>query len=176
MKIKLSRITMALLIAALSPMLLAANLQALDVASLPGDKVELKLTFDQPVAAPQGYTIGQPARIALDLPGVKNKLSVKRHELGDGNARSVSIVEANDRTRLIINLTTLAPYNTRVEGKHVYVVVGEAASVHASAPRVSAPMARPALAPSRGISNIDFQRGDKGEGNVIIELNDPSST
>ena len=88
MKIKLSRITMALLIAALSPMLLAANLQALDVASLPGDKVELKLTFDQPVAAPQGYTIGQPARIALDLPGVKNKLSVKRHELGDGNARS----------------------------------------------------------------------------------------
>lgn len=54
----------------MSPALLAASLNGLDVAALPGDRVELKLTFDEPIPAPRGYTIEQPARIALDLPGV----------------------------------------------------------------------------------------------------------
>ncbi len=86
MKIKLSRLGVSILAAVLSPALLAANLQSLDVASLPGDKVELKLSFDEPVTAPRGYAIEQPARIALDLPGVKNKLGTKNRELGSGNA------------------------------------------------------------------------------------------
>src|SRR5690554_8224776 len=122
MKIKLSRISVSIMAAVLSPALLAANLQSLDVASLPGDKVELKLVFDEVVTAPRGYTIEQPARIALDLPGVKNQLGVKRRELGAGNARSVNIVEAQDRTRLIINMTRLAPYSTRAEGHNLYIV------------------------------------------------------
>ena len=118
MNSSLSRLSISLLVALLSPAALAANLQALDVAALPGDRVELKLSFDEPVAAPRGYTIEQPARIALDLPGVANKLGVKNRELGMGNARSVTVVEAKDRTRLIINLTNLSPYNTRTEGNN----------------------------------------------------------
>ena len=65
----LSRLGLSLLAAIMSPALLAANLNSLDVASLPGDRVELKLAFDEPVAVPRGYTLDQPARIALDLPG-----------------------------------------------------------------------------------------------------------
>ena len=93
MKMKLSRIGMAFLAVILSPALFAVNLQALDVAALPGGQVELKLAFDQAVNAPNGYTIEQPARIALDLPGVKNKLGIKNRELGNGNVRSLNIVE-----------------------------------------------------------------------------------
>ena len=116
---------LAALITLLSPLALAADLQSMDVASLPGDRVELKLSFDEPVTgSPKGYTIDQPARIALDLPGVKNKLGERGRELGLGNARSVTVVEAGDRTRLIINLTSLAPYTTRAEGNDLYVVVG----------------------------------------------------
>ena len=81
MKTKLSRIGMTLLAAALSPALLAANLESLNVATLPGDKIELKLGFDEAITAPRGYTIEQPARIALDLPGVKNKLGAKTMSL-----------------------------------------------------------------------------------------------
>ena len=73
---------------------LAANLQGLDVAALPGDRVELKLAFDEPVTVPRGYTIDQPARIALDLPGVTNKLGSRNRDLGVGNARSLTVVEA----------------------------------------------------------------------------------
>ena len=161
-----------------SPFLLAADLQALDVAALPGDKVELKLTFDEPVLAPRGYTIEQPARIALDLPGVANKLGVKNKELGVGNARSVTVVEAKDRTRLIINLTNLSPYSTRTEGNTLFVVVGDGSMAATASPvQAVAPVAAPSkiYAPQeRVISNIDFQRGEQGEGNVVITLSDAS--
>ena len=195
MNSSLSRLSISLLVAMLSPAVLAANLQALDVAALPGDRVELKLSFDEPVAAPRGYTIEQPARIALDLPGVSNKLGVKNRELGMGNARSVTVVEAKDRTRLIINLTNLSPYNTRTEGNNLFVQVGTGVATSAtttaaapvSAPAAAAPRPAQAAAPvaapaapkvfgavNKSISNIDFQRGEQGEGNVVINLSDAS--
>nr|WP_288256394.1 type IV pilus secretin PilQ [uncultured Pseudomonas sp.] len=180
MNSSLSRLSVALLAALLSPAVLAANLQDLNVASLPGDRVELKLSFDEPVTAPRGYTIEQPARIALDLPGVSNKLGSKNRELGVGNARSVTIVEAKDRTRLIVNLTSLAPYSTRVEGNDLYVLVGDSSAV-ASRPSASAPASVTAVPPKKtygpqpkAISNIDFQRGEQGEGNIVITLSDAS--
>ncbi|MDX5371597.1 MAG: type IV pilus secretin PilQ [Pseudomonadaceae bacterium] len=175
-----SRLGLSLMLAGFAPALLAANLQKLDVAALPGDKVELKLSFDEPVAAPRGYTIEQPARIALDLPGVSSKLGEKNRELGVGNARSVTVVEAQNRTRLIINLSTLVPYSTRSEGNNLIVVVGDAAGAQAqaqaqaSAAPVAAPKLTPAVPAGRAIRSIDFQRGTAGEGNVVIELSDPS--
>lgn len=194
MNSSLSRLSVSLLAILLSPAALAANLQALDVVALPGDRVELKLSFDEPVTAPRGYTIEQPARIALDLPGVSNKLGVKNRELGMGNARSLTVVEAKDRTRLIINLSSLAPYNTRTEGNNLFVQVGTGvatSSASASAAPASAPAAArtapvaatPVAAPAtpkvfgavnKAISNIDFQRGEQGEGNVVINLSDAS--
>jgi type IV pilus assembly protein PilQ len=176
----LSRLSVALGAMVLSPLVLAANLQGMDVASLPGDRVELKLSFDEPVTAPRGYTIEQPARIALDLPGVSNKLGAKNKELGTGNARSVTIVEAKDRTRLIVNLTSLAPYSTRVEGNDLYVLVGDAASAASRpvaatpAPVAQAPQNKTYGAQTKAVSNIDFQRGEQGEGNVVITLSDAS--
>ncbi|HFX0592420.1 TPA: type IV pilus secretin PilQ [Pseudomonas aeruginosa] len=182
----LSRLGIALLAAMFAPALLAADLEKLDVAALPGDRVELKLQFDEPVAAPRGYTIEQPARIALDLPGVQNKLGTKNRELSVGNTRSVTVVEAKDRTRLIINLTTLSSYTTRVEGNNLFVVVGNSpagASVASTAPVKASPAPasyaqpikpKPYVPAGRAIRNIDFQRGEKGEGNVVIDLSDPT--
>jgi type IV pilus assembly protein PilQ len=179
MKSALSRISISLFLASVSHSLLAANLQALNVASLPGDKVELKLTFDEPVAVPKGYTIEQPARIALDLPGVSNKLGAKNRELGVGNARSVTVVEAGDRTRLIVNLTNLAPYNARAEGNNLFVVIGEGAA-NSSALRTSAAVSpvkttsKPYVSVGKAIKGVDFQRGEQGAGNVVIDLSDPT--
>ncbi len=179
MNTSLSRLGLSLLAAFISPALLAANLNTIDVASLPGDKVELKLGFDEPVAAPRGYTLDQPARIALDLPGVSSKLGAKNRELGVGNARSVTVVEAQGRTRLIVNLTSLVPYSTRVDGNNLFVLLGEGgapAPVAAPVPEQpvvgTAPVERPVA--GKAISNIDFRRGEDGAGNVVITLSDPS--
>lgn len=176
----LSRVGVAMLALLASPALLAANLNKLDVASLPGDRVELKLAFDEPVSKPRGYTLEQPARIALDLPGVSNKLGVKNRELGLGNARSVTVVEAQGRTRLIVNLASLVPYATRVEGNELFIVLGEnegavapIASAAAS-PVASRPAPVAAKMVGKAISNIDFRRGEDGAGNVVITLSDAS--
>lgn len=187
------KFSFAAVLALLSPLALAADLERLDVASLPGERVELKLSFDEPVAAaPKGYTIDQPARIAIDLPGVKNKLGERSRELGLGNARSLTVVEANDRTRLIINLADLAPYTTRVDGNDLYILVGAdkapgyaAGATPAAAPAQAgnsnwrsneqAAVSSPAAATSGpAIRSLDFQRGEQGEGNVIVDLSDPS--
>ncbi|OCR26946.1 fimbrial protein [Pseudomonas syringae] len=181
----LSIIGVSLWIAMTSPIVQAANLKTLDVAALPGDRVELKLTFDAPVPAPRGYTTEQPARIALDLPGVTSQLATKTHDLGTGNARSVVVIETKDRTRVIINLTALAPYSSRVEGNKLFVVIGQGASAaQASQPstaqgaaRVAVPPpapARPYVPVGKAVKNVDFQRGELGEGNVVIELTDAS--
>lgn len=160
-----------------SSALFAAELQSIDVGALPGDGVELKLQFDEPVASPKGYTTEQPARIALDLPGVVNKLGVKNKEIAVGAAKSLTIVEAKDRTRLIINLSDPKSYSARTEGNTVYIVVGQ----EGSAPIISAASATPGKMQSppqtmsyasleKSISAIDFQRGAQGEGNVVIDL------
>nr|WP_273810173.1 MULTISPECIES: type IV pilus secretin PilQ [unclassified Pseudomonas] len=152
---------LALLLSSLAGQALAADLQALNVASLPGDRIELKLTFDQPVPVPKGYTIEQPARIALDLPGVANKLGTKSRELGNGNARSVTVVEAGNRTRLIINLTNLASYDTRADGRNLFVTIGGTAgrqvanaqaNLTPNLPRAAAPatVTAPSAAPLPG--------------------------
>ncbi|WP_426233066.1 type IV pilus secretin PilQ [Pseudomonas sp. TWP3-2] len=171
----------SLWIALLSPMVIAANLQALDVAALPGDRVELKLSFDGPPPQPKGYTTESPARIALDLPGVASQLANKNRDLGSGNARTATVVEAKDRTRLIISLTQLAPYDTRVEGNNVFVVVGQGTKPVAARPKTIAPRATAVKAPTRAyapsskaIRGVDFQRGTAGEGNVVIDLSDPT--
>ncbi|KHA73921.1 fimbrial protein [Pseudomonas chlororaphis] len=177
-----STLGFSLWIALMSPMVLAANLKTLDVAALPGDRVELKLSFDGPPPQPKGYTTESPARIALDLPGVASQLASKNLDLGSGNARTATVVEAKDRTRLIVSLTQLAPYNTRVEGNNLFVVVGQGAPAAAPRPAAVAPRpataaAAPAKAPvpkSRAIRGVDFQRGTAGEGNVVIDLSDPT--
>jgi type IV pilus assembly protein PilQ len=174
----LSTFGVSLWIALLSPMVQAANLKALDVAALPGDRVELKLAFDEPPPAPQGYTTESPARIALDLPGVVSQLANKTRDLGSGNARSATVVEAKDRTRLIINLTQLTPYDARVEGNNLFVVVGQGARNSAPRPSTAAvAVPAPSRAPvvtAKAIRAVDFQRGIQGEGNVVIDLSDPS--
>ncbi|RON59500.1 fimbrial protein [Pseudomonas fluorescens] len=177
-----STLGFSLWIALMSPMVLAANLKTLDVAALPGDRVELKLSFDGPPPQPKGYTTESPARIAVDLPGVASQLASKNFDLGSGNARTATVVESKDRTRLIVSLTQLAPYNTRVEGNTLYVVVGQGAPVAAPRPAAAVPRATtvaaaPAkafVAKSRAIRGVDFQRGTAGEGNVVIDLSDPT--
>ncbi|MDX9675135.1 type IV pilus secretin PilQ family protein [Pseudomonas zeae] len=179
-----STLGFSLWIALMSPMVLAVNLKMLDVAALPGDRVELKLSFDGPPPQPKGYTTESPARIALDLPGVASQLASKNLDLGSGNARTATVVEAKERTRLIVSLTQLAPYTTRVEGNNLFVVVGQGApataprpAAAAAAPRATAKAAASAKAfvpKSRAIRGVDFQRGTAGEGNVVIDLSDPT--
>ena len=94
----------------------AVTMESIEFSSLPGDKTEIRMNFDSAPPIPKGYTIESPARIALDLEGVTSALATKYHSLGAGNAREVTVIEAKDRTRVIVNLTELVAYETFARG------------------------------------------------------------
>ncbi|MEM7096638.1 MAG: type IV pilus secretin PilQ family protein [Pseudomonadota bacterium] len=159
---------------------LAVTMEDIEFSSLPGDRTEIRMHFDSPPPAPKGYTIEQPARIVLDLPGVVSGLDEKHHNLGIGNARRVSVVSTRDRTRAIVNLTELVSYDASVEGNTIYLMVGtggQGGQVTESTSSTSEVVSS-APAPSSSdseIVDVDFRRGAGGEGRILLRLSDPKA-
>jgi type IV pilus assembly protein PilQ len=156
----------------------SATMQSVEFTSLPGDRTEIRMNFDSPPPLPTGYTIEQPARIVLDMPGVTNSLAQKHHELGIGNARRLSVVSTDDRTRAIVNLNQLTGYESEVRGNTLYVLVGATAGSVAATEPAAAPVAFPGQSYASGestVTSVDFRRGEQGEGRIIIGLSDPKA-
>ena len=130
----LLRGAVTLLIALTAAVVEAAVVEDIRFASLPNDVTEIRLYFDGPAPEPAGYTIDQPARIAIDLMDATSALDSKYHTLGTGNTRSVTVIEAADRTRMIINLTELVGYEARVDGNSLVVRVGTSVAGGNAAP------------------------------------------
>jgi type IV pilus assembly protein PilQ len=153
----------------------ATQLQSIDVQKLGGKQVQLTLHLSGPAPEPLSFTIDKPARISLDLPNTGLALAARRIDVGSGGVDTVLAAEANGRTRIVLNLDQMQPYQTRVDGNDLVVTVG-AASASAAAPAVAAASssaASTAPAGARAISNIDFRRGANGSGRLIVKLTDP---
>ena len=115
----------------------ASELQDMKFSELPGDRVEIRLVFDEAPSVPDGYTIEQPARIVLDFVDVNNALSQKKYNMDIGSVNSAVVVAGGNRTRLIVNMDSLEAYSTRVEGSDLIMEVGggaQPASVARTAP------------------------------------------
>ena len=154
----------------------AVTMEKIEFSSLPGDRTEIRMEFDGAPPNPNGYTIEQPARIVLDLPGVVSGLEEKHHNLGIGNARRVSVISTKDRTRAIVNLTQLVAYETDVRGNTLYLMVGAGTPSGEPAPQRIASSDDQRPAPVGGnavIKGVDFRRGKGGEGRVIFTLSNP---
>jgi type IV pilus assembly protein PilQ len=120
-------------------------------------------------AVPTGFAIQSPARIALDFPGVSNAMGRSTVDVNQGNLRSISVVQAGDRTRVVLNLKQPTAYKTQIQGKSLLVVLDDVAAPAAS---VSPP---PAFAESHNrdtlpIKDLDFRRGADGAGRVVVAL------
>ncbi|MEM1110771.1 MAG: type IV pilus secretin PilQ [Pseudomonadota bacterium] len=170
------------LLAALS--IAAATAQAaptvtdIEFSSRPGSKFEIRLDFDQPPPTPDAYTIEEPARIAIDFPGVTSSLERKRYSLPYGNATGVVVLESGDRTRMVVNLVKLVPYETRASGNSLYLVVGQDAAEgflkQASDPNSIINKIEPVAKVESEIEDLQFQRAGDGEGRLTLDLTDPS--
>ncbi len=160
----------------------AAELQDIQFSELPGARVELRLQFDGEPVEPNGYTIEQPARIVLDFADTDNALSKKKFDMGVGSVSETIVVSSGGRTRLIVNMDEVAPYSTRVEGNALVVVVGDASSSDGGV--VASASSAVALSPkakknsfdrsASTINDIDFQRGNDGEGKIVVSLTNPN--
>ncbi len=154
-------------------MLLCAHAQPVVQAvtsSLQGGSEVLRIDFSQPLTAvPAGFSIQAPARIALDIPGASNGLGKSSVEINQGNLRSVNVVQAGERTRLVLNLKSPVGYKAQLQGKSLLVLLDPVA--------VAAPptAGQPAFAESRNrdtqpIKDLDFRRGTDSSGRVIVDL------
>jgi type IV pilus assembly protein PilQ len=152
---------------------LAAQAQTVveSVSSSTQGGVEIvRVDFSQPLdAVPAGFAIQAPARIALDIPGATNGLGRSTVEINQGNVRSVNVVQAGERTRLVLNLKTAAAYRAQLAGKSLIISLDGAA---AATPAVSG---TPAFAESRNrdtqpLRDLDFRRGPDSSGRVVVDL------
>lgn len=155
------------------------RLQDIQVQSLPGQRVELKLITSGTAPEPLAFTIENPARIALDLPETSLGLSSRRRDVNLGPLDTVLTAEANGRTRVVLNLDEMVPYETRRSGNTITIVLGSGNGMASTTTRFAGAEANEqrsyATSGARSISNVDFRRTRDGGGRIIVTLTDPST-
>ncbi len=102
---------------------IAATLDNVSYTTLPGNQQQISIKLSDPIEEPQTFAINAPARIAIDLLGTTNALDGRVVPVGVGNVDSVNIVEANDRTRVVLNLDEMTEYDTRIEGDRILITL-----------------------------------------------------
>ncbi|MBS0579388.1 MAG: type IV pilus secretin PilQ [Proteobacteria bacterium] len=150
-------------------------LQAIDVQPLPGQQLQLTMRLSGPAPQPLAFTIDNPARISVDLPNTTLALPSRRIDVHASGLDTILAAETKDRTRLVLNLDKLVPYDTRVEGNNVVLMLGAAGAAAGAATAAAAPASAGGAASggSREIRSIDFRRSADGAGRVIVKLSDP---
>jgi type IV pilus assembly protein PilQ len=158
----------------------APKLESIDVTPLPGQQLQLTMRLSGPAPQPLSFTIDNPARISFDLPNTELALPSRRIDVHTAGLDSILAAEAKDRARLVLNLDKLVPYDTRVDGNNIVVLLGSVnpggSTVNASNAVVGTPShlgANADTSGSRELRSIDFRRGADGSGRVIVKLSDP---
>lgn len=132
----------------------------------------IRVNLTQPLTvAPAGFSIQSPARIALDFPGVTSVMGRSTVDVNQGNLKSVSVVEAGDRTRVVVNLKQATTYKTQLQGKSLLIVLDSLANASPSPVASIAPVFSPdGNRDTLPIKDLDFRRGDGGSGRVVVGL------
>jgi type IV pilus assembly protein PilQ len=149
-------------------------LQAIDVQPLPNQQLQLTMRLSGPAPQPLSFTIDNPARISLDLPNTTLALPSRRIDVHASGLDTILAAETKDRTRLVLNLDKLVPYDTRVEGSTIVLTLGSG-NTPASGPTPTAHAVASAGGGggTRELRSIDFRRGADGAGRVVVKLSDP---
>ena len=149
------------------------RLTKVELQPQPGNQLEVKLVLDGPAPQPVAFTIDNPARLAVDLPGTAVALESRRIDVKSGGVDSIVAAEASGRTRVVFNLDSLQPYSTRTEGNNVFVSLGRSAGNEAAAATVSTATPASAAPGAFAIEKVDFRRGTDGAGRIIVRTSDP---
>jgi len=165
-------------------------LQSIDVQPLPNERMQLTLHLSGPAPQPLSFTIDNPARIAIDLPNTTLALPSRRIDVQSGGVETVLAAESKSRSRLVLSLDRMMPYDVERQGNDIVVTVGanaaanqqeqaQAGSTATSNGNGDGGSAAPEASGSAGYSqpweirSIDFRRGADGSGRVIVHLSDP---
>ena len=145
-----------------------------------GGVLNVKLTFTEPLTTlPPGFSVAVPARIALDFANTTNALGKNSQTYNEGDLKSVNVVQAEGRTRLVLNLNRAMTYESSIDGKSLLLVLVPSADKAWQSGGVDSKVehfaqARPSSS-SNSIRDIAFRRGKDGEARITVDLSDPNA-
>ncbi|MGB5679719.1 MAG: type IV pilus secretin PilQ [Gammaproteobacteria bacterium] len=151
------------------------TLESVTYSTLPGNRLQIVLGMSQETPKPLSFTIDNPARIAFDFANTSSNLPKRSQPIGVGIAQSITAISAKDKTRVILNLTEVVPYAVNSEGNNVLITL-DSESTSNLFTAGSSPTGPSAITSQRfddqlrGVNNIDFRRGENGEGRVVVTL------
>ena len=152
----------------------AANaIEAVNVAQQ-GSDIAVRIDMKEPLSSPPaGFSVANPARVALDFPSTANGLGKSSQLVNEGDLRSLNIVQVGDRTRLVLNLVRNMNYTTRLDGKSLYVTLSQITRVGESpTQRVTRFAEESAVGGRHALRDVMFRRGKDGEGRIVVDLSD----
>lgn len=148
-------------------------IEAVNVAQQ-GNEVSLRIDMKEALSVPPpGFSVANPAKIALDFQSTANALGKNSQVFNQGDLRSMNVVQVGDRTRVVLNLVKSLNFKTRLEGKSLYVTLSPVERVSDSAATRSTRFAEESLVGTKhSVNDVMFRRGKDGEGRVIVDLSD----
>jgi type IV pilus assembly protein PilQ len=153
--------------------------ESINFSQVQGGKIIVKVGMKEPLASPpQGFAVTNPPRIAVDLPDTVNAMGRTQIEAGEGDLKSVSIVQTANRTRLVMNLARNLTYTQAIDGNQLVVTIDGSQAQTSTASVPTSPSSAPTLfaEPAAGVSvrynlrDVDFRRGQSSEGRVVVDL------
>ncbi len=148
------------------------SINEITYTSLPGNRIQLNVHLSNITDKPLSFNIDNPARIAFDFKNTISKLPKKKQQINIGNAQSITAVTVKDKTRLILNLTEMTPYNVQVNRDVVSITLDSDASGIAPSTDTINRIVQKTHSSGKAVEKIDFRRGEKGEGRVLLHLSD----
>src|SRR5215467_12174176 len=141
-----------------------------------GGQVIVRVTLKNPItSAPGSFTIANPARIAFDFADTTNSLGRNSQDIGEAALRSMNVVQVGDRTRLVLNLRNMVPYESKAEGNVFQITLAAAGQPRAGTPAAPASFAEGRSDVQHSLQDVNFRRGRGGEGRIVVELSDTST-
>ncbi len=149
------------------------SIESVNVSGQQGGTTLVKITLKSaPAAAPASFAVNNPSRIAFDFPNTTNGSGKSVQEVGEGDVRRVNIVQAGDRSRIVLETARPLGYDTKVDGNSILITLGGTVTASAPAPAAQTfAQAKPGDG-KHSLRDIDFRRGRAGEGRVMIDLSD----
>ena len=155
----------------------AANkIENIEFSALSAGRINVRIQMQHAALnPPAGFTLNNPARISLDFPGTVNGLNKSSLLVDQGPLKSITLAQAKDRTRMVLNLSKAVGYTTAISGKDVNVILQGNESLSPTS-AVETKFSEAKLGDkAHSISNVDFARGKNGEGRIIVDLSDPAA-
>ncbi|NMM82169.1 secretin [Acidovorax sp. SRB_14] len=167
----LGRAAVVALAALGSGMVLAQSAIEAVTGALQGGAEVVRIELSTPLSVvPSGFATQSPARIALDFPGTSNAMGRSLVEVNQGNLRSVNVVQAGDRSRVVLNLKQATAYRAEIQGKVLLISLEPVAAAASGQPAQNTVFAEPGSSDILPIKDVDFRRGPDGSGRVVVGL------